>query len=150
VKRESHEGAPDMDPRCHETCREIFPPGDYCIAELAVSTAALFPDQGFRGRCLVTLREHHTELFQLTPAMRTAFLEDVSRVAEAISSALHPIKINYELLGNLVPHMHWHIIPRFLEDGVYPRPIWASEVSRRILPPAERDALIAALRRYLR
>jgi diadenosine tetraphosphate (Ap4A) HIT family hydrolase len=139
-----------MDPRCGEICKEVFLPEEYRIAELAVSTAGLFPDQSFRGRCLVTLREHHTELFQLTPAMRRAFLEDVSRVAEAISRALNPIKVNYELLGNMVPHMHWHIIPRFREDGVYPRPIWASELPRKILPPAERDALIAAIRRYLR
>lgn len=139
-----------MDPRCNETCQEIFLPEEYRIAQLAVSTAALFPDQSFRGRCLLTLREHHTELFQLTPAMRTAFLEDVSRVAEAISRALKPCKINYELLGNAVPHMHWHIIPRFREDGVYPKAIWASQVPQRTLPPAERDALIAALRQSLR
>ncbi len=139
-----------MDPRCNEACREIFLPEEYRIGELAVSTAALFPDQSFRGRCLVTLREHYTELFQLTPAMRTAFLEDVSQVAEVIARAVAPAKINYELLGNLVPHMHWHIIPRFREDGMYPKPIWASEVPREILPPAERDVLILALRRHLR
>lgn len=139
-----------MDLRCNEACQEIFLPEEYRIAELAVSTAALFQDQSFRGRCLVTLREHHTELFRLTPAMRTAFLEDVSRVAEAIFRTLHPIKINYELLGNLVPHMHWHIIPRFREDGVYPRPIWVSQVPWKTLPVTERDGLIAALRRSLR
>jgi len=139
-----------MNSQCGEICQAIFLPEQYCIAQLGVSTAALFPDQSFRGRCLVTLREHHTELFQLTPAMRTAFLEDVSRVAEAIFRALHPIKINYELLGNQVPHMHWHLIPRFREDAVYPRAIWASEVPRKTLPPAEQEALITALRRSLR
>jgi diadenosine tetraphosphate (Ap4A) HIT family hydrolase len=139
-----------MDSRCRESCQEIFLPEEYRIAQLAVSTVALFPDQSFRGRCLVTLREHHTELFQLTPAMRTAFLEDVSRVAEAIFRALGPIKINYELLGNVIPHMHWHIIPRFREDGVYPRAIWVSQVPGKTLPPAERDALIADIRRCLR
>ncbi|MBI4737231.1 MAG: HIT family protein [candidate division NC10 bacterium] len=139
-----------MDPRCTEACQEIFLPAEHRIAELSVSTAALFADQAFRGRCLVTLREHYTELFQLTPAMRTAFLDDVTRIAEAVFRALNPIKMNYELLGNQVPHMHWHVIPRFREDGVYPKPIWGSELSRTTLRPAERDALIAAIRRYLR
>ncbi len=139
-----------MDPRCTAACRTIFLPEDHVIAELAVSTVALFPDQGFRGRCLVTLREHSAELFHLTPAIRTAFIEDVTRTAEALFRALHPIKINYELLGNQVPHMHWHVIPRFAEDGVYPRPIWGSEPPRTILPPADRDVLIAAVRRHLR
>lgn len=139
-----------MDPRCIEACKAIFLPEDYRIAELSVSTAALFPDQAFRGRCLVTLGEHYTELFQLTPAMRTAFLDDVTRTAEAVFRALKPIKMNYELLGNQVPHMHWHIIPRFREDGVYPKPIWANELPRTTLLPAERDALVATLRRHLR
>lgn len=143
------EGEPRMDPRCTEACAAIFLPQDHCIAELAVSTAALFPDQTFRGRCLVTLREHFTELFQLTPAMRNAFLEDVSRLAQAVFHALRPIKINYELLGNQVPHMHWHVIPRYREDGLYPKPVWVGEPSPTNLPPAEQAALVAAIRRHL-
>jgi diadenosine tetraphosphate (Ap4A) HIT family hydrolase len=139
-----------MDPRCSEACRAVFLPEDHRIAELSVSTAALFPDQTFRGRCLVTLREHYTELFQLTPAMRTAFSEDVTRIAAAVSRAFSPIKINYALLGNLVPHMHWHVIPRYREDGLYPKPIWVSEPSGTLLSPGERGALIAAVRRHLR
>ena len=139
-----------MDPRCTDACREIFLHCDYRIADLSVSIAVLCPDQVVRGRCLVTLREHVTELFHLTPAMRTAFLEDVSRVAEALFRTLAPVKINYALLGNAVPHMHWHIIPRFREDGVYPRPIWAVDRPRVHLAAAERDQLIVAIRSDLR
>ena len=139
-----------MDPRCSEVCKEVFLPEDLRIADLSVSTAALFPDQTFRGRCLVTLREHYTELFQLTPAVRIAFVEDVTRVADAMFRALSPAKINYELLGNMVPHMHWHVIPRYREDGVYPKPIWVSEPSGTLLSSVERGALIAAVRRHLR
>ncbi len=139
-----------MDPRCTEACGQVFLSGDHRIADLSVSTAALYPDQAFRGRCLVTLREHYTELFQLTPAMRIAFMEDVTRITEAIHRALNPVKINYELLGNQVPHMHWHLIPRFREDGLYPRPIWAGEVPQRMLPREEREGLIAAIQRRLR
>jgi diadenosine tetraphosphate (Ap4A) HIT family hydrolase len=83
-----------MEPQCSETSNDILLSEGYRIAQLAESTAALFPDQSFRGRCLVTLRKHRTELFPLTPAMRTAFLEDVSLVAEAIFRVLRPIKIN--------------------------------------------------------
>ncbi len=139
-----------MDPRCSTSCREVFLPEDHRIAELSVSTAALFPDQSFRGRCLVTLREHYTELFQLTPAMRVAFTEDVTRIAAAVSRAFNPIKMNYALLGNLVPHMHWHVIPRYREDGVYPKPIWVNEPSGTLPSPGERGDLIAAVRRHLR
>jgi len=139
-----------MDPRCTEACRAIFLPREYCVADLSVSVAALCPDQAVRGRCLVTLRDHVTELFQLTPAMRTAFLEDVARVAEALFRTVAPVKINYALLGNVVPHMHWHIIPRFREDGLYPRPIWVADRPRVLLPAGERGELIAAIRSHLR
>jgi diadenosine tetraphosphate (Ap4A) HIT family hydrolase len=138
-----------MDPRCSETCKDVFLGEEMRIAELAVSTAFLHPDQASRGRCLVTLREHYTELFQLTPAMRTALMDDVARVAEALFRALRPIKINYELLGNLVPHIHWHIVPRFRDDGSYPKPIWTAPQAPRTLAAAERDELIGSLRRFL-
>ena len=134
-----------MDSRCTEACRAIFLPRECCVADLSVSVAALCPDQAVRGRCLVTLRDHVTELFQLTPAMRTAFLEDVARVAEALFRTVAPVKINYALLGNVVPHMHWHIIPRFREDGLYPRPIWVADRPRVLLPAGERGELIAAI-----
>ena len=139
-----------MDPRCTEACGAVFLAAEFRIAELTVSTAFLYPDQAFRGRCLLTLREHHTELFHLTPAMRNALMQDVSRIAEALFQALHPIKMNYELLGNLVPHIHWHVIPRFREDGLYPQPIWAGQPPPRTLAVTERDALIARIRQSLR
>jgi len=139
-----------VDPRCTEACGAVILAAEFRIAELSVSTACLYPDQAFRGRCLLTLREHSTELFQLTPAVRTALMNDVSRIAEALFRALHPIKMNYDLLGNLVPHIHWHVIPRFREDGMYPKPIWAGQPPPITLAATERDALIARIRQYLR
>jgi diadenosine tetraphosphate (Ap4A) HIT family hydrolase len=139
-----------VDPRCTQACEAVFLAAELRIAELSVSTAFLYPDQAFRGRCLLTLREHYTELFQLTPAVRTALMEDVSRIAEALFRALNPIKMNYDLLGNLVPHIHWHIIPRFREDGMYPKPTWAGQPAPITLAATERDALIARIRQYLR
>jgi diadenosine tetraphosphate (Ap4A) HIT family hydrolase len=139
-----------VDPRCTEACGAVFLSAESQITELSVCTAFLYPDQAFRGRCLLTLREHYTELYHLTPAMRNALMEDVSRFAEALFRALHPIKINYDLLGNLVPHIHWHLIPRFREDGLYPKPIWAGQPPPRTLAVAERDDLIARIRQHLR
>jgi diadenosine tetraphosphate (Ap4A) HIT family hydrolase len=77
-------------------------------------------------------------------------MEDVSRIAEALFRALNPIKMNYDLLGNLVPHIHWHVIPRFREDGMYPKPTWAGQPAPITLAATERDALIARIRQYLR
>ena len=57
--------------------------------------------------------------------MRDAVMAEVSSVAAALYSAFTPAKINYELLGNMVPHMHWHVVPRFTADPLWPRPIWS-------------------------
>jgi diadenosine tetraphosphate (Ap4A) HIT family hydrolase len=52
-------------------------------------------------------------------------MEEVSTVAKALHNQFQPEKINYELLGNMVPHIHWHLVPRFSHDPLWPRPIWA-------------------------
>ena len=82
-------------------------------------------DQFFPGYCFVFTRSHVTELFHLDSDARTLVMDEVSAVAAALNRAFNPTKINYELLGNMVPHMHWHIVPRFTSDPLWPRPIWS-------------------------
>jgi len=53
--------------------------------------------------------------------MRSRFLEEMALVAEAVFRAFDPRKLNYELLGNAVPHLHWHLVPRYADD---PNPRW--------------------------
>jgi diadenosine tetraphosphate (Ap4A) HIT family hydrolase len=48
-----------------------------------------------------------------------------------------PDKINYELLGNMVPHIHWHLVPRFTTDPLWPRPIWSESHDELTLSPQE-------------
>ena len=74
-------------------------------------------------------------------------MAEVSAVAAALDRAFNPAKINYELLGNMVPHMHWHIVPRFSYDPLWPRPIWCEPhepVELTTDEYAERIALIKA------
>ena len=95
------------------------------IAELEHSFVVLNRDQFFPGYTLLFTRDHVTELFHLEPAVRQGMMEEVSRVASALDRVFRPAKMNYELLGNMVAHMHWHLIPRFREDPLWPRPIWS-------------------------
>jgi diadenosine tetraphosphate (Ap4A) HIT family hydrolase len=64
---------------------------------------------------------------------------------------LAPDKINLASLGNVVAHVHWHVIPRYDDDPEPRNPIWVRPLSerRKALPLAERDALLAGLRRAL-
>lgn len=102
------------------------------VADLQVSTAILSSNQICRGYCeLVYNRGHVTELFRLSTEERRLFCEDLNRLAEAIYDALRPHKLNYELLGNSVPHLHWHLIPRYLDDNLDPHwPIWDKKYER--------------------
>jgi len=109
---------------------------DLRIIELHHSYVILNRDQYFAGYTLLFLKQHVTELFHLEQKTRSELTEEISQVAEALSKAFQPDKINYELLGNMVPHMHWHLVPRFASDQLWPRPIW-SEPHQEVLLPAE-------------
>jgi diadenosine tetraphosphate (Ap4A) HIT family hydrolase len=55
----------------------------------------------------------------------------MSQVAEAVFKAFKPDKLNYEMLGNAEPHLHWHIFPRYMSDPNFTRPIWIVDKSIR-------------------
>jgi diadenosine tetraphosphate (Ap4A) HIT family hydrolase len=92
-------------------CEKVWPPDDHYIGDLGLTKAYLFEDQFFAGWTVLVLKAHRTELFQLTQDERTELIEEVSRVGEALTKILDVGKINSELLGNQVPHIHWHVIP---------------------------------------
>ena len=70
-------------------------------------------------------------------------------MAQALYSQFKPDKINYELLGNMVPHIHWHLVPRFATDPLWPRPIWAEAHEDLILAPEEYTQRIQLIRQAL-
>ena len=95
------------------------------IVELAHSFVLLNRDQFFPGYSFLVAKAHVTELFHLEPRDRQALLDEVTVVARALYTVFQPAKMNYELLGNMVPHIHWHLVPRFRDDPLWPRPIWS-------------------------
>lgn len=107
------------------------------IAELEHSRVMLNRDQFFPGYTFVFTREHVTELFHLDREVRQGVMEEVTAVAAALHDIFRPAKMNYELLGNMVPHMHWHLVPRFATDPLWPRPIWSEPHAEVVLTPAE-------------
>jgi len=126
-------------------CRRWSVEADLQIAEFSHSYLMLNRDQYFPGYCFLISKRHVTELFHLTPDIRQELIEEVNRVSEVLADLFKPDKLNYELLGNMVPHMHWHLVPRFVEDPLWPRPIWSEPHEELVLPPeacAERIQLI--------
>ena len=108
-------------------CQSLHEPAHLVFFESPTSIGKLNPDQFFRGYSFVTLKWHMEELYHLTDKERKSFLEDMSTVARALSDAFKPDKMNYELLGNGMPHLHWHLIPRFKTDQFWGRPIWTGQ-----------------------
>jgi len=119
------------------------------ILETEHACVVLNHDQFFPGYTLLFTREHATELFHLDLEVRQALMEDVCRVAKALFKVFAPAKLNYELLGNMVPHIHWHLVPRFADEPLWPRPIWSEPHDELFLSPSEYAARIAQIRAAL-
>jgi len=130
-------------------CQRWEHDSDLQILEMKHSYAVLNRDQFFPGYTLLFTKIHATELFQLEQTVRSELMEEVSRLAQALYSVFAPDKINYELLGNMVPHIHWHIVPRFASEALWPRPIWAEQHDEVLLAPDEYQQRINAIRSAL-
>ena len=83
-------------------------------------------DPDYPGFCRVILNRHAKEMADLSPAERQQLMRVVFAVEQALTQLMHPDKINLASLGNVVPHLHWHVIPRFADDAHFPQPIWGA------------------------
>jgi diadenosine tetraphosphate (Ap4A) HIT family hydrolase len=118
------QGQPAMTDNTCSACQGSWPKEDHFIADLGLSKAYLHEDQFFPGWTVVVFKRHATELFHLAPTERIQLMEEVSRVAKTLAQVYEARKINYELLGNQLPHIHWHVIPRLANDPAPLEPVW--------------------------
>ena len=123
------------------------------IAKLSVSSLYLSKDQTYRGRCVVIFDlRHAARPDELTLDEWNAFCADLYAGEQAVMRVVKPDHVNIESLGNVVPHLHWHILPRTLDDPRWGSPIWLSSLAdmRELrLEPREQAELVAALRAAL-
>jgi len=101
---------------------------------------------GFPAFYRVIWNRHVAELSDLSRQERALCLDAVIVVEQALRFRLHPTKVNIASLGNLVPHLHWHVIARFDWDSHFPAPVWSGP--QRRAPQAEL-ARVMALRSLL-
>jgi diadenosine tetraphosphate (Ap4A) HIT family hydrolase len=120
------------------------------IAELNNSYVVLGDAQFYRGYCILLGKHHARELFELPREEALGLADELRSVAEAIHQVTRPLKLNYECLGNLEAHVHWHIFPRYLSEDEKLRkaPVWERPGSARMrkLDESDERALIASLR----
>jgi diadenosine tetraphosphate (Ap4A) HIT family hydrolase len=130
-------------------CRGDWPPAERFIADCGPARAYLHEDQFFPGWTLLILTRHATELWELDRDERAALIEAVTDVARALAAVYDAVKMNYELLGNQLRHIHWHLVPRRADDPIPRMPVWTLPHEPRPLPPAEQRARIDAIRARL-
>ena len=130
-------------------CDGRWPDSADRIAELSEGTIYLHTDQFFPGWSVLVLRRHATELFELKREERARLIEDVSDAARALEQAFDARKVNYALFGNLVPHIHWHLIPRLADDPAPREPVFAVPHEPVQLRPVDRADRIARIRSHL-
>ena len=106
----------------------------------------LVDDAAYPGFCRVVWNAHVKEITDLAPADRMLLNDAVWQVELAQREVLSPDKINVASLGNMTPHIHWHVIPRFADDPHFPSPVWAAVVRQTEEPVlASRRALLPQL-----
>ena len=94
----------------------------------------------------VVWNAHAAEMSDLDDAGRRELFDAVLRVEAVQRATLRPDKINLASLGNVVPHLHWHVIPRWRDDRHFPNAVWGAE---RADGREQADARSAAVRARL-
>jgi len=100
------------------------------VSELSISTLYLDRNQTYRGHCQLVFDPRHAEgLELLEPDEYLRLSSDLSTAARAVFLAMKPDRMNYASLGNVVPHVHWHLVPRYREDPRWGSPIYTSDLA---------------------
>ena len=116
-------------------CEFCESPGGAVLWQNDLCRVVRVDEPDYPGFCRVILERHAREMTDLTAAERAALMAVVWAVEEAVRQTMRPDKMNLASLGNMVPHVHWHVIPRFANDRHFPGPIWA--------PPQRAAAMVA-------
>ena len=111
----------------------------------------LVADPDYPGFCRVILNRHVAEMTDLPPGERARLMETVFAVEQALRATLAPHKVNLASLGNVTPHLHWHVIPRYIDDRHFPNPIWGASqrASGRRLAQDWEEHLVTQLARLI-
>jgi diadenosine tetraphosphate (Ap4A) HIT family hydrolase len=102
-------------------CRNGRPLG--IVTELNVTYLTSSPGSPMRGYCCLVLKRHAVELYDLSVDEGAALMKDMQRVAKVLQVITGAVKLNYEIHGNTIPHLHVHLFPRYKGDPFEEGPI---------------------------
>ncbi|HJW11536.1 MAG TPA: HIT family protein [Albitalea sp.] len=137
-------------------CELCDAPGGVLLWSDAQWRVVRVDDAAFPAFYRVIAQHHVAEFSQLLAPERQRCMDLVCAIERTLIEQLHPTKVNLAALGNMVPHLHWHVIARFDWDSHFPQPIWGAR-QRDVQPsPASRlgvdlsdlDAQVTSALRY--
>jgi len=110
----------------------------------AILRVVQIDDADYPGFCRIIWNAHIAELSDLPVADRERLLSVLVEVEQVVRAQMQCDKINLASFGNMVPHLHWHVIPRFHDDAHFPQAIWAAR--ERDVAPASQAARVERAR----
>ena len=107
-------------------CRDAG--GDVLFNDAFCRVVLVGGDEGaaFPGFCRVICNRHVREMSDLDISEQRQMFDIVMATERAVRSIQRPYKLNLASLGNVTPHVHWHVIPRWQDDSHFPGPIWGA------------------------
>lgn len=132
-----------------ELCETI---GGELLWQSALCRIVLVNDPDYPGFCRIILNRHVKEMSDLDSGERSLVLRILIAVESAVRQVMNPDKINLASLGNMTPHVHWHVIPRYSDDRHFPNSIWGEPqrdgVKRSVDEVQLRQAITEALQHF--
>lgn len=119
------------------TCDLCTAPGGELLWHDERCRIVLVDEPGYPGFCRVIWREHVAEMTDLDDAARAQLMRVVFGAERVLRTELAPDKVNLASIGNFVPHLHWHVIPRYRDDPHFPHTVWGARQRDDRLPPPE-------------
>ena len=132
------------------TCELCQSTGGELIHQGELVRVVLVDDANYPGFCRVIWRDHVKEITDLNELDRMLMMDVMWQVEQVVRDVMQPEKINLASLGNMVPHLHWHVIPRYIDDAHFPAPVWAE--AKRVPSPeslAARQEKLPLLRKKI-
>jgi diadenosine tetraphosphate (Ap4A) HIT family hydrolase len=107
-------------------CELCGSPGGELIWQDSLCRVVRVADPDYPGFCRVILNHHVREMTDLPLAERQRVMGVVFSIETTLRRLYQPDKINLASFGNMTPHVHWHIIPRWDNDRHFPHPVWGT------------------------
>lgn len=106
------------------SCELCLTVGGELLWESSACRVVRVNDPDYPGFCRVIWNEHLREMSDLSAVDRSFLMNVVFAVETVLRELYSPDKINLASFGNMTPHVHWHVIPRWMDDRHFPQPVW--------------------------